>query len=277
MRKIETEKIVKLIEDNIKKIACVIDEKVESSLRVEEKQIKSNLPKTVLSVMNENISIAKKNFYPVCQDTGMCIIYLSIGQNVKLVGGSIREEINVAVERAFKNLRKSVVDPITRKNTGTNTPCIIYFDIIEGEKVNVSIMLKGFGSENVSKSFMLAPHDINEQIVNSVVSAIKGAGSCACPPYIVGVGVGGTFEYSAYLSKKALLREIGVYNSRYDISQLEKNILEKSNELNIGPQGMGDGMSVINVAIESFATHIAGLPVSVNICCHLSRHCEFSI
>ena len=233
------------------------------------------LGKQILGILDENMEIAKAEKIPICQDTGMAVVFLKVGQDVHFTGGSIEEAVNEGVRRGYTEgyLRKSVVsDPLLRVNTNDNTPAVIHYEIVPGEEVQITLAPKGFGSENMSRVYMLKPADGEEGVVNAVVEAVKLAGPNACPPVVVGVGVGGTFEKAALLSKKALARPVDQESEKEHIRKLEKEILEKINQLEIGPAGLGGSVSCLGVNIETYPTHIAGLPVAINICCHVNRH-----
>ncbi|NFL76299.1 fumarate hydratase [Clostridium sporogenes] len=236
-----------------------------------------NISREVLQTIEENIHIAKEENIPLCQDTGMACIFIEIGQDVHIIGGSLQDSINEGIAEGYKEgyLRKSVVsDPIERINTGDNTPAVIYYNIVEGDKIKITVAPKGFGSENMSKIAMLKPADGLEGIKNFILDVVKEAGPNPCPPIVVGVGIGGTFDKCAYLSKKALLRPIDSRNKNKFYKDLEEELLEKINSLGIGPQGFGGKTTALAVNIETFPTHIAGLPVAVNVSCHVTRHKE---
>lgn len=237
------------------------------------------LGKRILGQLQENMQIAGKNMVPICQDTGMAVIFLEVGQDVHFVGGSVEDAINEGVRKGYTEgyLRKSVVsDPLLRVNTGDNTPAIVHYSIVPGDKVKITVAPKGFGSENMSRVCMLKPADGEQGVIDAVVQAIKDAGPNACPPMVVGVGIGGTFEKCAIMAKKAITREVGSHSDKEHIAAMEKEILERANKLGLGPGGLGGKNTVFAVNIETFATHIAGLPVGINICCHVCRHtsCE---
>ncbi|MDF9824277.1 fumarate hydratase subunit alpha [Breznakia sp. PF5-3] len=236
------------------------------------------LGKTTLKLLQENADIAAKEHIPVCQDTGMVIVFLKIGQNVQLIDGSLNEAINEGVRQGYEQgyLRKSIVDdPLyERINTKDNTPCIIYSEIVDGEQVEIEIGTKGFGSENMSMLQMLKPAQGEQGVIDTVLNAIKQAGPNACPPMVVGVGIGGSFDYAAVLAKKATLRDATMANPNPKYAQLEKTLLTEANKLNIGPQGFKGDTTVLAINIEYFPTHIAGLPVAVNISCHITRHAK---
>ena len=214
---------------------------------------------------------------PICQDTGMAVVFMEIGQEVHFEGGNLEDAINEGVRKGYVEgfLRKSVVDdPIIRNNTKDNTPAVIHYSVVPGDKVKITISPKGFGSENVSKVYMLKPADGIEGVKNAILSVVKDAGPNACPPMVIGVGIGGTFEKCALMSKHALTRKAGTHSDVPYIKELEEEMLEKINALEIGPAGLGGSVTAMAVNIESYPTHIAGLPVAVNICCHVNRHIE---
>ena len=240
----------------------------------------SALGKQILNQLKQNLTIAKEEMIPICQDTGMAVVFMEIGQEVHFVGGNIEDAINEGVRKGYVEgyLRKSVVDdPIIRNNTKDNTPAVIHYSIVPGEKVRITISPKGFGSENMSKVYMLKPADGIEGVKNAILSAVKDAGPNACPPMVIGVGIGGTFEKCALMSKHALTRKAGVHSDVPYIKELEEEMLEKINALEIGPAGLGGSVTALAVNIERYPTHIAGLPVAVNICCHVNRHIEKTI
>jgi len=235
----------------------------------------SPLGKQIFEQLSENLTIAKQDMIPICQDTGMAVFFVKIGQDVHLTGGDITEAINEGVRLGYTEgyLRKSVVsDPLIRKNTGDNTPAIIHYDIVPGEEVTITIAPKGFGSENMSRVFMLKPADGEEGVKDAIVQAVKDAGPNACPPMVIGVGIGGTFEKCALLAKEALTRKTGEFSDKPHIAAIEKEVLQRINDLGIGPAGLGGRVTALAVNINTFATHIAGLPVAINICCHVNRH-----
>lgn len=235
----------------------------------------SPLGKQVLNQLNENLSIAASDMIPICQDTGMAVIFINVGQEVHFTGGDITDAINEGVREGYVEgyLRKSVVsDPLIRENTKDNTPAVIHYSIVPGDKVEITVAPKGFGSENMSRVFMLKPADGIEGVKNAILTAVKDAGPNACPPMVVGVGIGGTFEKCAILAKKALTRNLEEKSDIEYVRNLESEMLEKINKLGIGPGGLGGTQTVLAVNIETYPTHIAGLPVAVNICCHVNRH-----
>ncbi len=233
------------------------------------------LGKKVLSSLEENLKIAGSDMIPICQDTGMAIIFIKVGQDVHFVDGNLEDAINEGVRRGYVDgyLRKSVVnDPIIRENTKDNTPAIIHYEIVSGDKVEITFAPKGFGSENMSRVFMLKPADGIEGVKNAILTAVKDAGPNACPPMVVGVGIGGDFEKCAILAKKALTRSVSIHSDIPYVKDLEEEMLEKINALGIGPGGLGGKNTAFAVNIETYPTHIAGLPVGINICCHVNRH-----
>lgn len=235
----------------------------------------SPLGKQVLNQLKENLDIAGNDMIPICQDTGMAVVFINVGQDVHLTGGDITDAINEGVRRGYVDgyLRKSVVaDPIYRENTKDNTPAVIHYAIVPGDKVEITVAPKGFGSENMSRVFMLKPADGIEGVKEAILTAVRDAGPNACPPMVIGVGIGGTFEKCAYLAKKALTRDLDEESPVEYVRDLEKEMLEKINKLGIGPGGLGGTKTALAINIETYPTHIAGLPVAVNICCHVNRH-----
>ncbi len=250
---------------------------IKEALEVSKKKETWKLAEDVLDKIITNSEIACKEEMPICQDTGMACVFMEIGQDVHLVGGKLEDAINEGVRRGYEEgyLRKSVVgDPIERINTKDNTPAIIYYDIVEGDKVKITLAPKGFGSENMSKIGMLKPSDGIEGVKKFILDTVKAAGPNPCPPMVVGVGIGGTFDKAAYLAKKALIRPIDIRNENEFYKNLEEELLEKINKLGIGPQGFGGRTTALGLNIEVYPTHIAGLPVAVNINCHATRHKE---
>lgn len=235
----------------------------------------SPLGRQVLEQLKENLEIASSDMIPICQDTGMAVIFMNVGQEVHFEGGSITDAVNEGVRQGYTEgyLRKSVVgDPIIRENTKDNTPAVIHYDIVPGDKVEITVAPKGFGSENMSRVFMLKPADGIEGVKEAILTAVKDAGPNACPPMVVGVGIGGTFEKCALLAKKALTRDLNCKSDIQYVNDLEEEMLDKINRLGIGPGGLGGTQTALAVNIETYPTHIAGLPVAVNICCHVNRH-----
>ena len=270
---------VSIITDNIKEMCIEANHFLTDDMKnVFEKAVKneeSALGKQVLGQLEENLKIAGEDMIPICQDTGMAVVFINVGQDVHLIGGDITDAINEGVRRGYIDgyLRKSVVkDPIYRENTKDNTPAVIHFNIVPGDKVDITVAPKGFGSENMSRVFMLKPADGIEGVKEAILTAVKDAGPNACPPMVVGVGIGGTFEKCAYLAKKALTRDLNEESPVEYVRDLEKEMLEKINKLGIGPGGLGGTQTALAINIETYPTHIAGLPVAVNICCHVNRH-----
>lgn len=235
----------------------------------------SPLGKQILNQLEENLDIAAKDRIPICQDTGMAVVFLKVGQEVHVTGGSLTDAVNEGVRRGYTEgfLRKSVVkDPILRENTKDNTPAVIHYEIVPGDQVEITVAPKGFGSENMSRIFMLKPADGIEGVKEAVVTAVRDAGPNACPPMVIGVGIGGTFEKCAMLAKKALTRNLNQKPDVPYVRELEEELLTRINNLGIGPGGLGGRQTALAVNVETYPTHIAGLPVAVNICCHVNRH-----
>ncbi len=233
------------------------------------------LGRQILNQLQDNLNIAGTDMIPICQDTGMAVIFMEIGQDVHFEGGDLEDAINEGVRRGYVDgfLRKSVVkDPLIRENTKDNTPAIIHYEIVPGDKVKITVAPKGFGSENMSRVFMLKPADGIEGVKNAILTAVKDAGPNACPPMVVGVGVGGTFEKCAIMAKKALTRPVNEHSEIPYVKELEEELLERINASGIGPGGLGGTTTALAVNINTYPTHIAGLPVAVNICCHVNRH-----
>lgn len=275
MREINTKEITDIVaklcvEANVHLPQDVADRICESC-----KNECNKLAKEVLSDLVENFNVAKDMNIAICQDTGMAVVFIKLGQDVHLVGDLLNDAINEGVRRGYKEgyLRLSVVgDPLERVNTNDNTPALIYTEIVKGDKIEITVAPKGFGSENMSKLKMFTPSATREDIINFVVDTVKEAGGNPCPPIVVGVGIGGDFEYSAMLSKKALCRNLDVSNPYPMYAEMEKEMLTRINKTGVGPQGFGGDTTALGVNIEQFATHIAGLPVAVNIGCHVTRH-----
>ncbi len=275
MRTISTDEIIK----NIKEM-CIeanyylsddMKDKIDHACQVEE----SPLGRQILSQLEENMQIAESSQIPICQDTGMAVVFLKIGQDVHIEGMNLEDAVNEGIRQGYVEgyLRKSVVgDPLLRENTKDNTPGIIHYEIVPGENIDITVAPKGFGSENMSRVYMLKPADGIEGVKDAVLDAVKLAGPNACPPVVVGVGIGGTFEKCALLAKKALTRDTNVHNSIPYVKEMEEDLLEKINNLGIGPAGLGGRITALAVNIETYPTHIAGLPVAVNMCCHVNRH-----
>lgn len=270
---------VKVITENIKEM-CIeathfLTEDMKNVLDDSVTKEESPLGKQILQQLQENLKIAGDEMIPICQDTGMAVVFIKVGQDVHFTGGNIEDAINEGVRQGYTEgyLRKSVVkDPIIRENTKDNTPAIIHYSIVEGNDVEITVAPKGFGSENMSRIFMLKPADGIDGIKNAILTAVKEAGPNACPPMVVGVGIGGTFEKCALLAKEALTRNINEQSKIPYVKELEEEMLEKINCLGIGPGGLGGRVTAFAVNIETYPTHIAGLPVAVNICCHVNRH-----
>jgi len=274
MRQINTEQITDTIEKLCIDANYNLGDDLISSLRDALEKEESPLGREVITQLLENAEIGKQEQVPVCQDTGFAIIFIEIGQDIMLTGGNLQDAINEGVRRGYKNglLRKSIVkNPIDRINTGDNTPAVIHTDIVPGDKLKITFDAKGGGCENMSRSAMLTPAQGREGVINFVVETVKTAGANPCPPIIVGVGLGGTFDYSTLLAKKAILRPVGSYNKDDTIAKLEIELLDKINKLGIGPQGLGGRITALAVQVETFPCHIASLPVAVNIECHSHR------
>lgn len=274
MRIIKSSQITEIVRDMCIKANIYLGEDVVESLKENKEKENSELGKNILNILIKNCEIAKEKQMPICQDTGMAVFFVSIGQDVHVEGKNISDAINEGVKQGYEDgfLRKSVVTPIDRKNTQDNTPAIIHYDIVEGDKITIEFAPKGFGSENMSKMKMLKPSDGIKGIQNFIIDTVKEAGPNPCPPIVVGVGIGGTIEKCAQIAKKSLLRDIGAHNKDENIKNLEIQILKEINNLGIGPQGLGGNTTALAVNIETFPTHIAGLPVVVNINCHAARH-----
>lgn len=276
MKKIEVERIAASIERICGAIACEYQPDILQAIQKGKENESSVRSMTAMEMLVQNAQIAKEERIPICQDTGLAIVYLKIGQEVSLVGGSLYEAVNEGVRRGYTGhfLRASSVDdPIyDRVNTKDNTPAIIYTDIVDGDSVEVSVMAKGFGSENKSALKMLTPADGEQGVIDFVCETVAKAGPNACPPFVIGVGVGGTFDSCAVMAKKALLRPLSVSSSDPRYARLEDHLLEKINGMKIGPMGFGGKTTALKVQIEYAPTHIAGLPVAVNMCCHVCRH-----
>ena len=270
---------VSIVTRNIKEM-CIqanhfLSEDMDIAMKNAVETEEAPLGKQILTQLQENLKIAGEDMIPICQDTGMAVVFINVGQDVHLTGGDITDAINEGVRRGYVDgyLRKSVVkDPIYRENTKDNTPAVIHFNIVPGDKVDITVAPKGFGSENMSRVFMLKPADGIEGVKEAILTAVKDAGPNACPPMVVGVGIGGTFEKCAYLAKKALTRDLNEESPVEYVRNLEKEMLEKINKLGIGPGGLGGTQTALAINIETYPTHIAGLPVAVNICCHVNRH-----
>lgn len=279
MRELDVKEITKAIREMAISINHKLSPDMCELLNNSDKKEESPLGKQILEQLKENMQIASEEMIPICQDTGMAVVFAEIGQDVHLVGGSIEDAINEGVRQGYVDgfLRKSVVnDPILRVNTKDNTPAVIHYSVVSGDKVKLTLSPKGFGSENMSKVYMLKPAQGIEGVKEAVLTAVKEAGPNACPPIVVGVGIGGTFEKCAILAKKALTRNALTHNEIPYVKDLEIELLEKINNLGIGPAGLGGRITALAVNVETYPTHIAGLPVGINICCHVNRHisCE---
>ncbi len=275
MREINVSEITKIVRQMCIDANYELSQDMKDALDVAEKRECSELGQKILSQLQDNLKIAKEDQIPICQDTGMAIFFFKVGQDVHFVGGNLSDAINEGVRLGYTEgyLRKSVVgDPLIRKNTGDNTPAIVHYDIVPGDKVRITCAPKGFGSENMSRVFMLKPADGEEGVKNAIVQAVKDAGPNACPPMVVGVGIGGDFEKCAEMAKEALTRPVGQHSDIEYIKEMEEEVLDRINQTGIGPAGLGGKVTALAVNINTFATHIAGLPVAVNICCHVNRH-----
>lgn len=275
MRTIHTDEIIKNIKEMCIEANLSLTEDMKCRFKNATESEKSPLGKQILNQLQENMEIAAADQIPICQDTGMAIVFLNIGQDVHIEGMDLHDAVNEGVRQGYTEgyLRKSVVkDPLIRENTKDNTPAIVHIDIVPGENLEILVAPKGFGSENMSRVFMLKPADGIEGVKEAILTAVKDAGPNACPPMVVGVGIGGTFEKCALLAKKALTRSVEEKSPVEYIRNLEKEMLEKINNLGIGPGGLGGKTTAYAVNIETYPTHIAGLPVAVNICCHVNRH-----
>ncbi|MBP5454139.1 MAG: fumarate hydratase [Lachnospiraceae bacterium] len=275
MRELNVEKITQAVKEMCIEANHFLSPDMNEAIKDSKKREESEIGKKILSQLEENLKIAKEDMIPICQDTGMAVVFVKIGQDVHLVGGNVTDAVNEGVKEGYTEgfLRKSVVnDPIIRENTKDNTPAVIHYEMVEGESVEITVAPKGFGSENMSKIYMLKPAEGIEGVKAAVLSAVKDAGPNACPPMVLGVGIGGTFEKCALLAKKALLRPIGKHSEIAYVKDLEEELLEKINNLGIGPGGLGGKVTALSVSVETYPTHIAGMPVAVNICCHVNRH-----
>ncbi len=281
MREVNVSEITDVVADLCIKANISLPQDIKIGLDEAFNKENSSNAKKIIDLLIENYKYAERKNIPICQDTGMTIIFIKIGQEVKLIGGSLVEAINVGVRRGYINgyLRCSIVeDPLySRENTGDNTPAIIYTDVVEGRKIEITVVPKGFGSENMSRQIMMKPSATEKDVIDFILETVKIAGSKACPPMVIGVGIGGDFEYSAYLAKKALCRNINFRNQNIKYKELEHKILNEVNNLKIGVQGQGGNTTALAVNVEYYPTHIASLPVAVNIGCHATRHATFII
>ena len=275
MRTVNVSELTKSIKEMCIEANHYLSKDMETTLKCARETEASPLGKQILNQLSENLKIAADDMIPICQDTGMAVVFLEIGQDVHLEGGSVEDAVNEGVRLGYTEgfLRKSVVrDPIERVNTGDNTPAVIHYHIVPGEKVKITVAPKGFGSENMSRVFMLKPADGIEGVKEAILKAVSDAGPNACPPMVVGVGIGGTFEKCALMAKEALTRETGAHSEISYVKDLEEEMLAKINGLGIGPGGLGGTTTALAVHINTYPTHIAGLPVAVHICCHVNRH-----
>lgn len=275
MREIDLAQVTSTIKEMCIEANHFLSKDMECALENAKQSEEAPLGKQILEQLQENMKIAGEDMIPICQDTGMAVIFMEIGQEVHFQGGVLEDAINEGVRQGYVDgfLRKSVVkDPIFRENTKDNTPSIIHYEMVPGDKVKITVAPKGFGSENMSRVFMLKPADGIEGVKNAILTAVKDAGPNACPPMVVGVGIGGTFEKCALMAKKALTRPVNEHSSIPYVKELEEEMLEKINRAGIGPGGLGGTTTALAVNINTYPTHIAGLPVAINICCHVNRH-----
>ncbi len=280
MREIQVSKIEEAVKEMCISVNYVLSEDMSCALEEAVGKEESPLGKQILEQLQENLVIAREDRIPICQDTGMAVVFLEIGQDVHLTGGGLEEAVQAGVRQGYKEgfLRKSVVgDPLLRVNTKDNTPAVIYTRIVPGDKVKITVTAKGFGSENMSRIFMLKPAQGVEGVKNAVLETVREAGPNSCPPVVVGVGIGGTFEKAALMAKQALLRPVGEKAPEAHIQELEEELLDRINGFGIGPAGLGGRVTALAVHINTYATHIAGLPVAVNMCCHVDRHSTWEI
>ena len=275
MREVSTDEITKNIKEMCIEANYILSDDVKNKIINSAAVENSEIGKKILSQLEENMEIAEREQIPICQDTGMAVVFIKVGQEVHITGGNLEDAINQGVREGYTEgyLRKSVVkDPLIRENTKDNTPAIIHYEIVQGDKVEITVAPKGFGSENMSRVCMLKPADGIEGVKNAVIETVKLAGPNACPPVVVGVGIGGTFEKCALMAKEALTREAGSHSGTAWVKDLEEEMLETINKLGIGPGGLGGTTTALAVNVNTYPTHIAGLPVAVNICCHVNRH-----
>ena len=280
MREININEITENVRDMCIRINHELSDDMKQALNGAEASEKSPLGKKILGQLQENLKIAESEMIPICQDTGMAVLFFEIGQDVHFVGGDFTDAVNEGVRQGYTEgyLRKSVVsDPLIRENTKDNTPAVIHTSIVPGEQVKITLAPKGFGSENMSRVFMLKPADGIEGVKNAILTAAADAGPNACPPMVLGVGVGGTFEKCALMAKQALTRPVGTHSEIPYVREMEEELLDKINGLGIGPGGLGGTTTALAVNINTYPTHIAGLPVAVNICCHVNRHISVTV
>lgn len=275
MREIGVDKIIDAVSEMCMESNCILNDDIYNAIECAKCSEKSKIGKEILNQLTQNADIAKKENMPICQDTGMAIVFIEIGQEVHITGGLIEDAVNEGVRKGYKEgyLRKSIVeDPFIRVNTKDNTPAVIHYEIVKGDSLKINVSPKGFGSENMSRIFMMKPSDGIEGAMDAILKAIEEAGPNPCPPMVVGVGCGGNFEKSAILAKKALLRPLGSHSEKEHIKNMEIALLERANKLGIGPQGLGGTTTALGIHVETYATHIAGMPIAVNISCHVTRH-----
>lgn len=275
IRTVQTEELVSNIKEMCIQANHYLSKDMDAVMKAAVEKEESSLGKKVLNQLQDNLKIADQEMIPICQDTGMAVVFLEIGQDVHFEGDLIEDAVNEGVRQGYTEgyLRKSVVkDPLIRENTKDNTPAVIHYSMVPGDKVKITLAPKGFGSENMSRVFMLKPADGIEGVKNAILTAVADAGPNACPPMVVGVGIGGTFEKCAILAKKALTRSVDEYSDIPYVKDLEEEMLSKINMLGIGPGGLGGTTTALAVNINTYPTHIAGLPVAINICCHVNRH-----
>jgi fumarate hydratase subunit alpha len=280
IRTIRVEEITKNIKEMCIEANHFLSPDMAEAMKCAEKNEEAPLGKQILEQLQENLKIAGEEMIPICQDTGMAVVFLEIGQDVHLEGGALEDAVNEGVRQGYVEgyLRKSVVgDPLIRENTKDNTPAVLHTRIVDGDQVKIKVAPKGFGSENMSRVFMLKPAEGIEGVKDAVLTAVKDAGPNACPPMVVGVGIGGTFEKCALMAKEALTREVGSHSEIEYVKELEEELLTKINSLGIGPGGLGGTTTALAVNINTYPTHIAGLPVAVNICCHVNRHDPYNL
>ena len=280
MREIPVQVLTEAIKEMCIRVNHELSEDMQRALKAAEENETSDLGCRILSSLSENLKVAKEEMIPICQDTGMAVLFFEIGQEVHFTGGDFTEAVNEGVRQGYVDgyLRKSVVsDPLIRENTKDNTPAVIHTELVAGEQVRITLAPKGFGSENCSRLFMLKPADGIEGVKDAIMTAVRDAGPNACPPMVLGVGIGGTFEKCAWLAKKALTRPVGEHSEIPYVRDLETEMLDRINELGIGPGGLGGKTTALAVNIETYPTHIAGLPVAINICCHVNRHISVNL
>ncbi|MFU0827984.1 MAG: Fumarate hydratase [Lachnoclostridium sp.] len=275
MRVINTDVIIENIKEMCIEANYNLSSDMEQAIKKSAQKEESSIGKQILGQLDENLKVAKNDLIPICQDTGMAIVFIKVGQDVHIEGINLEDAINEGIRQGYEEgfLRKSIVkDPLIRKNTNDNTPGVIHYEIVPGSNIEITVAPKGFGSENMSRIYMLKPSDGMEGIKKSVLETVSAAGPNACPPVIVGIGIGGSFEKCAILAKKALTRNINEHSKQEHIKKLEMELLEEINKLGIGPGGLGGRVTALGVNIETYPTHIAGLPVAINMCCHVNRH-----